>query len=56
MHVLMTPIPPPALFMLVEQGWPVEMLMQVGIQRINGISNRKSGARGQAAISISPNS
>ena len=49
MHVLMTPIPPPALFMLVEQGWPVDMLMQVGVQRINGISNSKSGARGQVA-------
>jgi len=48
-HVLMTPIPPPALFMLIEQGWPVDMLMQVGVQRINGISNSKSGARGQAA-------
>jgi hypothetical protein len=35
--------------MLVEQGWPVDMLMQIGVQRINGISNRKSGARGQAA-------
>ncbi len=49
MHVLMTPIPPPALFMLVEQGWPVDMLLQIGVQRINGISNSKSGARGQAA-------
>ena len=45
----MTPIPPPALFMLIEQGWPVGMLMQVGVQRINGISNNKSEARGQAA-------
>jgi hypothetical protein len=49
MHVLMTPVPPPALFMLIEQGWPVDMLMQIGVQRINGISNSKSGARGQAA-------
>ena len=49
MHVLMTPIPPPALFMLIEQGWPVDMLMQIGVQRINGMSNSKSGARGQAA-------
>ena len=49
MHVLMTPIPPPALFTLVEQGWPMDMLMQIGVQRINGISNSKSGARGQAA-------
>ena len=49
MHVLMTPVPPPALFTLIEQGWPVDMLMQIGVQRINGISNSKSGARGQAA-------
>ena len=49
MHVLMTPIPPPALFMLIEEGWPVDMLMQIGVQRINGISNRKAGARGHAA-------
>jgi hypothetical protein len=48
-HVLMTPVPPPALFTLIEQGWPVDMLMQIGVQRINGISNSKSGARGQAA-------
>jgi hypothetical protein len=48
-HVLMTPIPPPALFTLVEQGWPMDMLMQVGVQRINGISNSKAGARGHAA-------
>jgi len=49
MHVLMTPIPPPALFMLIEQGWPVDMLMQIGVQRINGISNNKGGLRGHAA-------
>jgi hypothetical protein len=45
----MTPVPPPALFTLIEQGWPVDMLMQIGVQRINGISNSKSGARGRAA-------
>jgi hypothetical protein len=49
MHVLMTPIPPPALFMLIEEGWPVDMLMQIGVQRINGISNNKGGLRGHAA-------
>ena len=48
-HMLMTPIPPPALFMLIEEGWPVDMLMQIGVQRINGISNNKGGARGHAA-------
>ena len=49
MHVLMTPIPPPALFMLIQQGWPVDMLFQVGVQSINGISNSLGGARGYAA-------
>jgi hypothetical protein len=47
-QVLMTPIPPPALFRLVEQGWPVDMLLQVGVQSINGVSNHKGGARGSA--------
>lgn len=46
MQVLMTPIPPPALFMLIEQGWPVDMLLQVGVQKINGISNGMGGVRG----------
>jgi hypothetical protein len=48
-QVLMTPIPPPALFRLVESGWPVDMLFQLTAQSINGVSNRKGGARGQAA-------
>ena len=48
-QMLMTPIPPPALFRLIEQGWPVDMLLQVGVQSINGVSNRKGGARGSAA-------
>ncbi|MGR8941070.1 MAG: hypothetical protein ACU83V_04710 [Gammaproteobacteria bacterium] len=46
LQVMMTPIPPPNLFRLIEQGWPVDMLLQVGAQSINGISNRKGGARG----------
>ncbi|MDO9269455.1 MAG: hypothetical protein Q7T96_10145 [Methylobacter sp.] len=49
LQVLMTPIPPPALFRLAEQGWPVDLLLQVGVQSINGVSNRKGGARGHAA-------
>ena len=48
MHVLMTPIPPPALFMLIEQGWPVDRLFQVGVQKINGISNGMAGPTGYA--------
>ncbi len=46
---LMTPIPPPALFPLIESGWPVDLLFQIAVQNINGIANRKGGARGHAA-------
>lgn len=48
-RTLMTPIPPPNLFPLIESGWPVDMLFQIGVQNINGIANRKGGARGHAA-------
>src|SRR6266568_892260 len=48
-RVLMAPIPPPALFLLIESGWPADLLLQIGAQTINGISNRKGGARGRAA-------
>ena len=46
MHVLLTPIPPPALFMVIEQGWPVDLLFQIGVQKINGVSNGMGGLRG----------
>ena len=45
----MTPVPPPALFLLIESGWPADLLLQIGAQTINGISNKKGGARGRAA-------
>jgi len=48
-QVLMTPIPPPALFMLVESGVAVDLLLQVAVQEINGISNRRGGLRSRAA-------
>lgn len=51
LQVMMTPIPPPALFRLIEQGWPADLLLQAGVQSINGLSNRKGGARGHAADS-----
>ncbi len=47
--VVMTPIPPPALFLLIESGWPADLLLQIGAQTINGISNKKGGARSRAA-------
>lgn len=49
MHVMITPIPPPALLMRAEEGWPIDTLLQIGVQSINGLSNRKGGARGHAA-------
>lgn len=49
LKVMMTPIPPPALFRLIESGWPVDILTQLGVQAINGVTNRKGGARGRAA-------
>ncbi|MGZ8188405.1 MAG: hypothetical protein ACXWTN_06530 [Methylosarcina sp.] len=49
MQVMITPIPPSALLMRAEEGWPIDMLLQIGAQSINGISNRKGGARGHAA-------
>jgi hypothetical protein len=48
-QVMMTPIPPPALFRLIESGWPVDRLLQLAVQSINGVSNRRGRARGQAA-------
>jgi len=48
-QVMITPIPPPALLMRAEEGWPIDVLLQIGAQSINGLSNRKGGARGHAA-------
>jgi hypothetical protein len=45
----MTPIPPPALFLLIESGWPADLLLQIGAQTISGISNKRAGARGRGA-------
>ena len=48
-QVMITPIPPPALLMRAEEGWPIDVLLEIGAQSINGLSNRKGGARGHAA-------
>jgi len=48
-QVMITPIPPPALLMRAQEGWPIDVLLQIGAQSINGLSNRKGGARGHAA-------
>lgn len=49
LQVMITPIPPLALLMRAEEGWPIDTVLQIGAQSINGLSNRKGGARGHAA-------
>ena len=48
-QVMITPVPPPALLMRAVEGWPIDILLQMGAQSINGLSNRKGGAQGHAA-------
>jgi hypothetical protein len=49
LQVMITPIPPPALLMRAAEGWSIDTLLQIGVQSINGLSNRKSGARSNSA-------
>lgn len=43
---MMTPFPPGALMFLIEAGWSVNLIMQVGLQSINGLRNHKGGFLG----------
>lgn len=43
---MVTPFPPGALMLLVEAGWPVESVLQLGVQSINGLRNHKGGLYG----------
>jgi hypothetical protein len=46
---MMTPFPPGAIMFLIEAGWPVDILLQVSAQAINGIRNHRGGPNGHPA-------
>src|SRR5262245_22084721 len=46
---MMTPFPPGAIMFLIEAGWPVDVMLQISVQAINGLRNHKGGPFGHPA-------
>jgi hypothetical protein len=46
---MMTPFPPGAIMFLIEAGWPVDMLLQLSTDAINGLRNYRGGPNGHPA-------
>jgi hypothetical protein len=46
---MMTPFPPGAIMFLIEAGWPVDLLLRVSVQAINGVRNHKGGLNAHPA-------
>jgi len=46
---MMTPFPPGSIMFLVEAGWPADVILQIGVQAINGLRNHRGGPYGHPA-------
>lgn len=46
---MMRPFPPGSIMFLVEAGWPVDVILQLGVQAINGLRNHRGGPYGHPA-------
>jgi len=46
---MMTPFPPDSVMFLIEAGWPVDIVLRMGTQAVNGLKNQKAGPYGHRA-------